>query len=144
MTDFKPITIAHELRVPFYDVDAMHIVWHGNYVKYFEDARCALLDAIHYNYNDMRQSGYGYPVIDLRIQYAKPLIFGQVIVVKATLKDIDHGLLIDYKIFDKNSGKRLSKGYTRQVAVSLETEEMLLCSPDIVFQRVAAYHKKNT
>ncbi len=36
---FKPISAEHALRVPFYDVDPMHIVWHGNYVKYFEDGR---------------------------------------------------------------------------------------------------------
>src|SRR5690625_7911324 len=35
-----------ELTVTFYDVDSMDIVWHGHYLKYFEDARCCLLDEI--------------------------------------------------------------------------------------------------
>lgn len=139
---FKPISAEHALRVPFYDVDPMHIVWHGNYVKYFEDGRCALLDKIDYNYTKMGQSGFSYPVIDLRIQYAKPLTFGQEIVVQATLKDIDFGLLIGYKIFDKATGQRLSKGYTRQVPVSLETQEMFYGSPDVLFDCIRAFNDK--
>lgn len=44
---------SFEIEVQFFDVDAMHIVWHGNYVKYLETARCAFLSAIGYDYNEM-------------------------------------------------------------------------------------------
>jgi acyl-CoA thioester hydrolase len=40
------ITAETEFTVEFYDVDSMEIVWHGNYVKYLEKARCVLLDHI--------------------------------------------------------------------------------------------------
>lgn len=56
MTDMaKHIYCRHsfEIEVPFFDVDSMHIVWHGNYVKYLETARCAFLSAIGYDYNEM-------------------------------------------------------------------------------------------
>ncbi len=43
-----------EIEIPFYDVDSAGIVWHGNYVKYFEVARCVLLDKLNYNYIDMK------------------------------------------------------------------------------------------
>ena len=39
------------IEVPFHDVDTMHVVWHGHYLKYFEVARCKLLDQFNYNYN---------------------------------------------------------------------------------------------
>jgi acyl-CoA thioester hydrolase len=39
-----------EMLVPFFDVDSMDVVWHGHYVKYFEVARCALLERIGHNY----------------------------------------------------------------------------------------------
>lgn len=47
------------LTIPFHDVDMMQIVWHGHYVRYLEIARCALLDELDYNYNQMRESGFG-------------------------------------------------------------------------------------
>jgi hypothetical protein len=59
-----------QLQIQFYDLDPMEIVWHGRYVEYMETARCALLDQIGYNYPAMKDSGYGWPVIDLRLRYA--------------------------------------------------------------------------
>ena len=58
-----------DINVPFYDVDSMRIVWHGHYVKYIEDARCQLLDEIGYNYQDMEDSGYLWPIVDMRLKY---------------------------------------------------------------------------
>ena len=59
-TDLSAETI---IEIPFHDVDMMEIAWHGHYVKYFEIARCKLLDKIEYNYSQMRDSGFdpGYP-----------------------------------------------------------------------------------
>lgn len=138
----KPIRINYEHSIPFYDVDAMCIAWHGHYVKYFEDARCALLDSIDYNYMIMGKTGYSWPIIDLQIKYAHPLQFGQRIIITATIKDIDNGLQIVYEIRDKISGQRLTRGSTRQVAVSFSDGEMQLCSPSILYEKIAAYYTK--
>ena len=51
------LTTEITLTIPFYDLDPLEIVWHGNYARYFEQARCALLDKIGYNYNAMKESG---------------------------------------------------------------------------------------
>ena len=40
------IQVETIIEVPFHDVDVMRVAWHGHYVKYFEIARCALLDKI--------------------------------------------------------------------------------------------------
>ena len=34
------------IRVQFYDLDPMQVVWHGNYARFLEQARCALLERI--------------------------------------------------------------------------------------------------
>ncbi|MGZ8163736.1 MAG: acyl-CoA thioesterase, partial [Methylobacter sp.] len=97
-----------DIEIPFHDVDMMGVVWHGYYVKYFEIARCALLEKIDYNYPQMRDSGYTWPVIDLRIRYAKPAAFGQVITVKSCCVEWENRLKIDYLIVDKHTGSRLT------------------------------------
>jgi len=74
--------------IPFHDVDVTRVVWHGHYVKYMEIARCTLLDKINYNYIQMERSGYSWPVIDLRIRYARPLYFQQKIRVKVRLSEL--------------------------------------------------------
>ncbi len=124
------------IDVPFHDVDMMAITWHGHYVKYFEIARCKLLDAIDYNYEAMKDSGYAWPVIDLNVRYAKPSRFQQAIRVKATLAEWENRLKITYLITDAASGQRLTKGHTTQVAVDMNTEEMCFVSPPILFEKL--------
>ena len=128
-----------EMEVPFHDVDMMEVAWHGHYVRYLEIARCKLLDMLDYNYPQMRDSGYAWPVIDLRLRYAGPARFGQRIAVTARLREWENRLKLDYVIRDVESGKRLTRGYSVQVAVGLEDGEMLLASPAALSERLAAW-----
>lgn len=125
-----------ELQIPFHDLDPVNIVWHGNYVKYFELARCALLEKFNYNYDQMRASGYLWPVIDLHIRYLRSLQFNQRVRVRALLREWEYRLKIDYLVLDAQTGARLTRGSTMQVAVSAETGEMCLLSPRILFERL--------
>jgi acyl-CoA thioester hydrolase len=125
-----------DLQIPFHDVDMMEVVWHGHYVKYFEIARCALLEKIDYNYLQMRDSGYAWPVIDLKIRYVKPAAFGQIIAVKAEIVEWENRLKINYLITDKCSGLRLTKGSSVQVAVNMKSGEMCFVSPAVLFEKL--------
>ena len=125
-----------EITVPFHDIDSIGVAWHGHYAKYFEIARCALLDSFGYGYDATRESGFMWPVIDMRIRYIKPIRFGQCICVRATLREWENRLLIDYLVSDRDSGQRLTRGTTSQVAVSIESGEMCFVSPPILFERL--------
>jgi len=125
-----------DIEVPFHDVDMMEVVWHGHYVKYFEIARCALLEKIDYNYLQMRDSGYAWPVIDLGMRYIKPATFGQVISVRAAIVEWENRLKMNYLITDKHSGARLTKGYSIQVAVNMQTRQMCLESPAVLLEKL--------
>ena len=127
---------AIDIQIPFHDVDMMEVVWHGHYVKYFEIARCALLDTIDYNYRQMRDSGYAWPVIDLRIRYAKPAIFGQIITVHAEIVEWENRLKINYQITDKLTGTRLTKGHSIQVAIDSQTKAMCFESPRVLLEKL--------
>lgn len=124
------------IDVPFHDVDVMRVAWHGHYVKYMEIARCNLLQKIDYNYFEMEASGYVWPVIDLRIRYAKPLRFQQQVRVIATLDEWENRLKVKYLFEDAETGERLTKGYTIQVAVDAVSGEMLYVSPDVLYQKL--------
>ena len=120
------------IEVPFHDVDTMNVVWHGHYLKYFEIARCKLLDQFHYNYNQMRDSGYAWPVIESHVRYVQGIEFEQKIRVRAILKEWENRLKIEYLIFDAVSDRKLTKGYTSQVAVHIEKREMCFQSPQVL------------
>jgi acyl-CoA thioester hydrolase len=124
------------IKVPFHDVDMIGVAWHGHYVKYFEIARCALLEQLNYGYDAMRESGFMWPVIDMHVRYVKPLRFGQKVLVKAILREWENRLLIDYVLTDAASGARLTKGTTSQVAVEIASGEMCFVSPPVLFERL--------
>lgn len=124
------------IKVPFYDIDMMSMAWHGHYAKYFETARNELFDRIGYNHAEMLESGYVWPIIDMRIQYVKPIQFGMNIRVRARLAEYENRLKVDYLITDAGSGLKLTKGYTSQVAVDMKSGEMRLRSPDVVFEKL--------
>ncbi|MFA5496224.1 MAG: acyl-CoA thioesterase [Porticoccaceae bacterium] len=137
MTDNIALPSAEVIvEIPFHDVDSAQVAWHGHYAKYFELARCALLDRIDYNYPQMSASGYFWPVIDMRIRYVGAARFGQQIRVAATLTEWENRLRIDYLITDATTGKRLTKGHTFQVAVHIGSGEMLLASPPVLLQKL--------
>ena len=125
-----------EILVPFFDVDMMEIVWHGHYVKYFEQARCALLDRLDHNYRQMRDSGYAWPVIDLQLRYIRGASFGQRIVVRADLVEWENRLKINYLISDAVTGERMTRGSSVQVAVEIASREMQLASPQVFLDAV--------
>ncbi|MHC8302140.1 acyl-CoA thioesterase [Pseudomonas sp. ZS1P83] len=120
-----------EILVPFFDVDTMNVVWHGHYVKYLEVARCALLDKIGHNYDAMVESGFAWPVIDLQLRYVRGAVFGQKLNVRANLVEWENRLKISYLISDLETGERLTRASSVQVAVDMSSREMLLASPKV-------------
>jgi acyl-CoA thioester hydrolase len=128
-----------EITIPFHDVDMMQIVWHGHYVRYLEIARCALLEKIDYDYLQMRSSGFAWPVIDLRLRYAAPMVFTQTIAIEARLREWEHRLKIDYTIRDATTRKRLTRAWSVQVAVGINDLEMRLASPPVLIDRLLAW-----
>ena len=124
-----------EITVPFFDVDSMSVVWHGHYVKYLEIARCALLDMIGHNYLDMQASGYAWPIIDLQLRYVQGARFGQRLRVRANLAEWQNRLKINYLISDAETGERLTRASTVQIAVSTDGV-MQLVSPQVMIDAV--------
>ena len=125
-----------EVEVPFHDVDAMQVAWHGHYVKYFELARCALLRSFDYDYPQMQASGYLWPIVECHLKYVRPALYGQRLSVRATLAEYENRIRIEYRICDVDSGECLTKGYTVQVAVDGKTRELQFVSPSVLFQKL--------
>lgn len=130
--------LSHEIELTpaFHDLDPMDIVWHGNYVKYLEIARNALMAKFNYDYPDMRESGYAWPIVDMRMKYVAPIRYGQRIVVRATIVEWENRLRIDYLVRCASTGARLHKASSIQVALSIATREMCWVCPPVLFERL--------
>ena len=123
------------LIVSFHDCDPMGVVWHGNYFRFFEVAREALLRSVNYSYGEMAASGFVWPVVDTRVKYRQPLRCEEAISVEASISEYENRLRIDY-VIRNSAGQVTTKAHTLQVAVDAKSQEMQFVSPDILFERL--------
>ena len=130
--------LSHEIELTpaFHDLDPMEVVWHGNYVRYLEIARCALLARFDYDYPQMRASGYAWPVVDMRLKYVRPLVYGQRARLRARIVEWENRLKIDYRMTDADSGEKLNEAWTIQVAVGLDSGEMCYVCPPVLWEKL--------
>ena len=125
------VSTSVRLKVPYYDVDMMQIVWHGNYLKYFDMARQALfreygVDLRHYT-EDTR---YVFPVVRSTIKHIWPLKFDDEFTCTAVLKEARVRIVLDFEIKLISDGRLCAKGWTEQVAVLLPEMEMVFQIPE--------------
>ena len=137
--DMKKIVAETIIDVPFYDTDSMSVVWHGNYVKYLEVARCDLLSKIGYTYNDMLKDDVAYPVATMQMKYIKPAIFGQKLKVVTEITDYEPALYIKYEIFDLKSGEKVFKAKSMQICVNVKTGESMYGAPKEFVEKLEEY-----
>lgn len=78
----KEISFTSEVRVRFAEVDPLGIVWHGNYIQYFEDGREAFGRRHGISYLDQKDSNFSTPIVESKCEHKLPLTYGDVATVK--------------------------------------------------------------
>jgi len=118
------------VRVRFSESDAMGVVWHGNYLKYFEDGREKLGKTFNMSYMDIYGAGYVVPIVKVEVDYKSPIQYGQDIRVICRLLDSKAAKIIhEYEIWNESENKLSCKGKTVQVFINNETKELDLTYP---------------
>lgn len=135
------VTATAQTQAQFHDIDPMNVVWHGNYPRFMELARVALLDEIDYSYDAMVESGYSWPVVEMNIRYAHPVVLRETVLVTAGLVEWENRLKIDFEIRNKDTQKRLCKAYSVHVAVDMANQTMQWETPDVFRKKVEPYLK---
>jgi acyl-CoA thioester hydrolase len=119
--------------VPFCDVDAMQVVWHGNYYKYFDLARDRLFsDAGIDLYQVARDGGVVFPITRTQTKHIMPLRFRDEAECKATLVEAECRLVVDFELRLVGGSKLCAKGRTEQAAVRIDGWVLDLRLPDSI------------
>lgn len=123
MTTTRPARTPHkvsvDLEVPFHDVDSLRIVWFGNYYKYMDVARTALMRAHGLDENELDRLGHGLVAVESRCRYNRPLRMGDRFRVTAWFADVaeqDPRIHIAFELTLVESGARVARGRTVLVA----------------------------
>ena len=118
----------YSLRISFEDLDPMNIVWHGNYMKYMEQARCDMLAKLNYTYMDMKKENVGYPVAKMKVKYIKPSTLNDVLTVVTSVEMIEPSLNLKYEIYKNN--EKIFEATTMQIGINMVTGESVYTAPE--------------
>lgn len=114
-------TIWHrcQLRTLYVDTDRSQVVYHANYLKYFEFGRAELMREAAYPYKMIEESGYVYPIIKTGLDYYSPLYYDDLMYIYTRPTTIEMvKLQFDYLITRAESGEISCTGFTKHCAVN--------------------------
>ena len=129
MRKHSAISAQITCEVAFADVDLAQVVWHGHYLRYLENARWALMRLIGFDLQDMIDSGYLWPIVDLHVKYVRAARFGDRLRVRASLVEWENRLAVNYLVLRAADGERLARGKSVQVAVDANTLALQFTTP---------------
>jgi len=132
-----------EFTVEFFDCDPLQVVWHGNYINYFEIGRRTLMEKIDCDYKKMEESGYAFPIIEVSAKYLFPLRFKDRARVKAVLTEYENRLRINFEIRNVQTGQLCTKGQSTQMAYNVKTADSCFVCPKILVDKIEEVIKMN-
>jgi len=121
---------SKEFDVRFSEVDLMHIVWHGSYALYFEDAREEFGRVFGLSYQLYLANEYPAPLVELSFRYHKPLFYGQRARVNITFRNTPAAKIIfDYEIVLVEDNSLVTTGVSTQVFIDKNYNLMITNPP---------------
>ena len=130
-----------EIRVIYADTDAMGIVYHTNYIKWFEIGRTELLRRMGIVYAEMESQGYNLPLTEAYCHYLLPARYDQIIVVETEMEYLKRASMkFNYTISDEDKEKILVKGYT--IHACTNNEGKIRRIPQLLLELINKYNIK--
>ena len=128
--NINQLTNRTEVPVRFSEVDALGIVWHGHYLKFFEDGREAFGKQYALGYLDVYQHQFVMPLININVDFKKTVKYGDSVIIETTFIDSPAAKVIfNYKVFRVSDNELVATGESTQVFTNLE-HELHITLPD--------------
>lgn len=130
MKTLKHIT---ELEVKFSEADPLGIVWHGHYIRYFEDGREAFGNEYGLKYLDFYRNNIVVPIVNVQCDYKRILRYGHRVRLETTYHDTPAAkLLFHYKMYDAVTNEQVASGSSVQVFMHRDSLELMLYLPQFM------------
>lgn len=109
-----------EFPVPFHDCDPLHVVWHGNYLRYFELARTKLFQAYKLDVPDIRELGYKMFVSETHCRYLFPLHYNDQVRVTAKFTRVAAIIRVSFVVENVTHGRKSARAYTELATTTFD------------------------
>ncbi len=126
----KELTNRTEIQVRFNEADPLGIVWHGHYIRYFEDGREAFGNTHGLNYLDVYKHGFVIPVVSVQCDFKRSLRYGDKVIVESKYIPTEAAKMkFTYRLFKASTGELVATGSSVQVFLSKEDSVLQLANP---------------
>jgi acyl-CoA thioester hydrolase len=126
----KKLVTQTEVLVRFNEADPLGIVWHGHYIRYFEDGREDFGKQYGMGYLDIYNKGFVLPIVQVDCSFKKSLRYGDSVVVETSFTPCDAAkILFSYRLFNKETKELVATGSSVQVFLDKENSVLQLWNP---------------
>jgi len=126
----KKLVSKTEVLVRFNEADPLGIVWHGHYIRYFEDGREDFGNHYGIGYLDIFNNGFVIPVVNVDCSFKKSLRYGDSVIVETSYIPCDAARIqFSYRLFNKKTMELVATGNSVQVFLDREQSVLQLLNP---------------
>ena len=126
----KTLSGKIEINVRFNEADPLGIVWHGHYIRYFEDGREAFGNEYGIGYLDFYRQGVIIPIVSIQCDFKRSLKYGEKVIVETIYQPCEAAKLkFEYRLFNAATNQLVATGTSVQVFLSKETSVLQLTNP---------------
>ncbi|MCJ7664856.1 MAG: acyl-CoA thioesterase [Desulfobacterales bacterium] len=119
-----------DVRVRYAETDSMGVVYHANYLVWFEMGRSEYCRKQGFNYRDLEASGYYIIVAEARCRYRKPARYDEVITVRTSLHALQRrSICFRYQVLRKGSRETLVEGETKHLCIDAAGRAKVIPEP---------------
>ena len=130
MTGDNNLVCKTEVLVRFNEADPLGIVWHGHYIRYFEDGREDFGKQFGIGYLDFYRNGLVIPVVNVDCSFKKSLRYGDTVIVETSFIPCDAAKIqFNYRLYNKETKELVATGHSIQVFLEKENSTLQLLNP---------------
>lgn len=119
-----------EVLVRFNEADPLGIVWHGHYIRYFEDGREAFGNKYGIGYLDFYKQGFVVPIVSVQCDFKKSLRYGDKVIVETNFIPCDAAKIkFSYRLFNSKTNELVATGSSVQVFLDKANSVLQLTNP---------------
>ena len=122
-----------KLTVPFHDLDPLQMVWHGNYIKYFDIARSALFNQAGIDLFDyFERTRILFPITKTTTKFVSSLRYLDEFICRVKVVEAHYKIGLEFQIRRTGDNQLCAKGTSEQVAVKYPDMEIMFEIPEDV------------
>ncbi len=119
-----------KIQVRFNEADPLGIVWHGHYIRYFEDGREAFGNMHGLGYLEVYKQGFVIPIVSVHCDYKRSLRYGDTVIVETKYIPCEAAKMkFTYQLFNDTMNELVATGSTIQVFLDKESSVLQLNNP---------------